>query len=145
MTVRKSVHVKRPVEKTFRLFTEGIGKWWPLKEGFSFDAKRAKDIFLEGRVGGRFFERFADGEEAEIGRVTAYAPPDRVVFTFKTPGWDGPTEVEVRFSSEADGTRVDLEHRGWERAGDKAKSRRDAYNGGWEKVLGAFVAAGARD
>lgn len=145
MTIRKSVHVKRPVEKTFRLFTESIGKWWPLKEGFSFDAVRAADIFLEGRVGGRFFERFSDGEEFQIGVVTAYAPPDRIVFTFETPSWEGPTEVEVRFSPEADGTRVDLEHRGWEGAGAKAKQARDAYDGGWEKVLGSFVAAGARD
>jgi uncharacterized protein YndB with AHSA1/START domain len=143
MTIRKSVHVKRPVDRTFRLFTEGIGKWWPLKEGFSFDPPRAADIFLEGRVGGRFFERFTDGEESEIGVVTVYAPPERIVFTWKTPGWDAPTEVEVRFAADADGTRVDLEHRGWDRAGDKAKTARDAYNGGWEKVLGSFVAKNA--
>ena len=141
MTIRKSVHVKRPVEKTFQLFTEGIGKWWPLKEGFSFDTQRAADILLEGRIGGRFFERFSDGEEFEIGVVTAYTPPYRIVFTFNTPSWEGPTEVEVCFSPEADGTRVDLEHRGWERAGAKAREARDAYNGGWEKVLGSFVAA----
>jgi len=143
MTIRKSVHVKRPVETTFRLFTEGIGKWWPLKEGFSFDPPRAADIFLEGRVGGRFFERFSDGEESEIGVVTVYAPPERVVFTWATPGWDEPTEVEVCFAPEADGTRVDLEHRGWERAGAKAKTARDGYDGGWEKVLGSFVAKNA--
>jgi uncharacterized protein YndB with AHSA1/START domain len=140
MTIRKSIHVKRPVEKTFRLFTEEIGKWWPLKEGFSFDSKRAADMLLEGRPGGRFFERFSDGEELDVGKVTAYAPPERIVFTFSAPGWDEPTEVEVRFSPDADGTRVDLEHRGWERAGAKAKSARDAFNGGWDKVLGSFVA-----
>lgn len=145
MTIKKSVHVKRPIEKTFRLFTDGIGKWWPLKEGFSFDTKRAAEIFLEGRVGGRFFERFSDGEESEIGVVTAYAPPERIAFTFKAPDWQGPTEVEVRFSREADGTRVDLEHRNWERAGAKAKGMRDAFNGGWERVLGSFVAAGTHD
>jgi uncharacterized protein YndB with AHSA1/START domain len=144
MTIRKSVHVKRPVEKTFRLFTDGIGKWWPLKEGFSFDTKRAAEIFLEGRVGGRFFERYSDGEEFEIGVVTAYAPPERIVFTFNTPNWEAPTEVEVRFSPDADGTRVDLEHRGWERAGARARAARDGYNGGWEKVLGFFVAAGTQ-
>ena len=145
MTIRKSVHVKRPVEKTFRLFTDGIGKWWPLKEGFSFDGKRAAEIFLESRVGGRFYERFSDGEECEIGVVTACAPPDRIVFTFKAPDWDGPTEVEVRFSPDAEGTRVDLEHRSWERAGAKAKSMRDAFNGGWERVLGSLVAMSAQD
>lgn len=146
MTIRKSIHVKRSVERTFRLFTEGIGKWWPLKEGFSFGRERAADIFIEDREGGRFFERFADGDEFDIGVVTTYAPPTRIVFTWKGPEWDVPTEVEVRFSPEADGTRVDLEHRGWERAGAKAKATRDGYDGGWEKVLKSFAeAADERD
>jgi hypothetical protein len=37
MTIRKSIHVKRSVEDSFRLFTRDIGKWWPLKEGFSLE------------------------------------------------------------------------------------------------------------
>ena len=83
MTIRKSIHVNRPVERTFRLFTEAIGKWWPLKEGFSFGGSRADAIFIEGRQGGRFFERFTDGEEFDVGVVTVYAPPTRIVFTWK--------------------------------------------------------------
>ncbi|TMA38972.1 MAG: hypothetical protein E6J79_05005, partial [Deltaproteobacteria bacterium] len=97
MTIRKSIHVNRPVERTFRLFTEAIGKWWPLKEGFSFGGSRADAIFIEGRQGGRFFERFTDGEEFDVGVVTVYAPPTRIVFTWKPPEWEA-TEVEVRFS-----------------------------------------------
>jgi len=144
MMVKKSIYVKRPVARTFQLFTEGIGKWWPLKEGFSMDGARAADIHLEGRVGGRFFERFTDGEECDIGVVTSFAPPERIVFTFKMPSWEGATEVEVSFAPEAEGTRVNLEHRGWERAGAKARESRDAFNGGWERVLGCFVTAGER-
>jgi uncharacterized protein YndB with AHSA1/START domain len=144
MTIRKTVHVKRPVERTFRLFTEEIGKWWPLKEGFSFGGKRAADISIECREGGRFFERFADGEEFDIGLVTAYVPPTRIVFTWKAPEWEGPTEVEVRFSPDQDGTRVDLEHRGWERAGAHARDRRNNYDGGWDRVLGCFGTQGGQ-
>lgn len=144
MTIRKSIHVRRPVETTFRLFTDAIGKWWPLREGVSMDPKRAADMILEARVGGRFFERFADGEECEIGVVTACAPPERIVFTFKMPSWEGATEVEVRFSPDVGGTRVDLEHRGWERAGAKARDARPAFDGGWDKVLAAFVARAAQ-
>ena len=76
MTIRKSIRVERPPEVVFRVFTEEIGKWWPLKEGFSFGGEKAKDIFIEGRVGGRFFERFTDGTEFEVGphhRVSAAA------------------------------------------------------------------------
>ena len=139
MTIRKSIFVKRPVERTFRLFTEHIGSWWPLKEGFSFDKERAAEIVLEGREGGRFFERFTDGEEFVIGTVTTYAPPECVVFTWAPPQWDAATEVEVRFSPEQDGTRVELEHRGWEQAGARARDMRDRFNGGWERIVAVFA------
>ena len=144
MTIKKSIHVKRPVDQTFRLFTAEIGKWWPLKEGFSFGGERASEVFLEGHEGGRFFERFSDGEEFQIGNVTAYAPPSRVVFTWKQTDWQGSSEVEVRFTPERDGTRVDLEHRGWERAGDAARAMRDRYNGGWDTVLERYATYAAR-
>jgi len=112
VTIHKTIDVKCNVEISFALFTAGIGKWWPLKEGFSFGGERADQIHLECRHGGRFFERFADGEELQIGTVTAYEPPARIVFTWQQPGWPRPTEVEVRFSAEGAGTRVTLEHRG---------------------------------
>jgi uncharacterized protein YndB with AHSA1/START domain len=85
-----------------------------------------------------------DGEEIEVGVVTAYAPPARIVFTWKAPQWDAATEVEVRFAADKDGTRVDLEHRGWERAGARARDMRDKYDGGWQRIVACFVTYGAR-
>jgi len=140
MKISKSIHVKRSVEDAFRLFTEEIGSWWPLKEGFSYGRERAKDIFLEARVGGRFFERFADGTEYEVGRVTVYQPPRLVVFSWIDPDWEGATEVEVRFAADGTGTRLELEHRGWE-AGPKAKSAGARFNGGWKTVLARYESA----
>ena len=32
MTIRKSIHVKGSVEDSLRLFTQDLGKWWPLKQ-----------------------------------------------------------------------------------------------------------------
>jgi uncharacterized protein YndB with AHSA1/START domain len=141
MTIRKSIHVKRSVEDSFRFFTRDIGKWWPLKEGYSFGGERADQIHLEARQGGRFFERFTDGEEYQVGTVTACTPPSRVVISWKAPNWDAPTEVEVRFTAEGDGTRVDLEHRGWERAGAAAEKESSGYKQGWETVLARYAAA----
>ena len=140
MTIRKSIHVKRPIEAAFRVFTEDIGRWWPLKDGYSFGGARADQIYLEGKEGGRFFERFTDGEEYQVGTVTACTPPSRVVFSWKAPNWDAATEVEVRFTAEGDGTRVDLEHRGWERAGAAAEKESSGYNQGWETVLARYAA-----
>ena len=141
MTIRKSIHVKGSVEDSLRLFTQDLGKWWPLKQGFFFGGERADQIHLEARQGGRFFERFTDGEEYQVGTVTACTPPSRVVFSWKAPNWESPTDVEVRFSPEGDGTRVDLEHRGWERAGAAAEKESSGYNQGWDTVLARYAAA----
>jgi len=141
MTIKKSIHVKRPVETAFRVFTQDIGKWWPLKDGYSFGGARADQIYLEGKEGGRFFERFTDGEEFVVGHVKAYTPPSRIVFEWKAPAWSAPTEVEVRFTPDGSGTLVELEHRGWERAGEAATKSRDDYDGGWNLVLSRYAAA----
>ena len=47
----------------------------------------------------------------------------------------------MRFVPEGDGTRVELEHRGWERWGDEAAETRASYDSGWDTVLAPFVGA----
>ena len=140
MKISKSIHVKRPPQAAFQVFTEQMASWWPLKQGFSFGRERADKIFIEPKIGGRFFERFTDGEEMVVGKVTAYDPPARVAFTWQPPDW-GVTEVDVRFFADGDGTRVELEHRGWEKAGAEAQKQFTGYNGGWDFILERYVAA----
>lgn len=132
--------VKRPVDAAFKHFTADIGRWWPLKEGLSFGGDRAHEIFLEGRVGGRFYERFSDGEELEVGRVTAFDPPGRVAFTWRPKSWNADTEVEVRFAAEGDGTRVTLAHSGWEKLSAAVRESNAGYARGWELALSRFAA-----
>src|SRR5258708_27383925 len=142
MTIRKGIRVERSPEIVFRVFTEEIGKWWPLKEGFSFGREKAKDIFIEGRVGGRFFERFTDGTEFDVGRITAFQPPHVVAFTWKAPEWEAPTEVEVKFAPDGTGTRVEVEHRGWD-AGPIMQKQGQGYSDGWGIILVRFTARAA--
>ena len=145
MNIHKSIAVACAPEQAFGIFTRDIGKWWPLDRGFSYGRARAKDIFLDARPGGRFYERFTDGSEFEIGRVTRSDPPHLIVFTWKSPDWEVATEVEVRFSPEAGGTRVELEHRGWGEA-PKMRERSKGFAGGWDVVLGQYAAhAGAAE
>jgi hypothetical protein len=54
------------------------------------------------------------------------------------------TEVEVRFRAEAGETVVELEHRAWERLGQRAAAARASYQEGWDPVLDLYVAATAR-
>jgi uncharacterized protein YndB with AHSA1/START domain len=139
MNVTRSIVVRRPPEVAFRAFTDEIGEWWPLHDGFSFGGReRAKDIFLEAREGGRLYERFTDGEEYDVGTVTKCEPPRRIAFTWKDPAWDGAIEFEVSFVGESSGTRVEVEIRGWDRAGAAALADREGYGSGLEFILSKF-------
>lgn len=136
--IRLSATVHRPAAEAFRLFTDGIGEWWPSHLGYSFGGKRLKAVCLEPIAGGRFYERYNDGEEFEIGRVIACEPPHRIAFTWQGR-WSEPTEVEVRFIPEGSTTRIDLQHRGWERLGASAEQSRTSYLNGWPTVLQHYV------
>ena len=97
---------------------------------------------LEARTGGRLYERKSTGEEGYWGTVTHWEPPHRVVIEWKVnPDAAAPTEIDVRFVPEGDGTRVELEHRGWERWGDEAAETHASYDSGWDEVLAPFVGA----
>lgn len=137
--VRQSVHVACSIEDAFVLFTERIGDWWPLRRGYTYGGDRAREIFLEPRVRGRFYERFVDGDELQVGSVLTCEPPHRIVFSWRGTDWEADTEVDVRFVAEQDGTRVDLEHRRFERLGPIAFDVAAQFGGGWPRVLGAFA------
>jgi uncharacterized protein YndB with AHSA1/START domain len=52
-----------------------------------------------------------------------------------------PTEVDVTFTPEGDGTRVELVHSGWERLGDeRGRQGRESYDTGWERVMADYAA-----
>ena len=139
--IRKTITVAAAPEHAFRTFTDGIARWWPL-ETHSIHEREAEDVVLEARVGGRFFERSASGATAAWGEVLECDPPRLIRYTWH-PGYepDAPmTEVEVRFQPEGDGTRVELEHRGWDRLGAAATEQQRGYDEGWDYVLGRFAA-----
>jgi len=48
------------VEDAFYIFTRDFTKWWPL-DRFTHGPGRAKEIHIDPFVGGRFYQRFADG------------------------------------------------------------------------------------
>lgn len=140
-TVQKSITVQRRPEDAFRVFTDGIGTWWPLETHSPSDG-RAEILVMEARVGGRLYERTRDGETLVWGEVLIWEPPSRLAFTWHLGG-PVTTEVELRFTAEGNGTRVDLEHRGWERHGDRAAELRGSYDSGWDYVFGRRYADAA--
>ncbi|HEY7510564.1 MAG TPA: SRPBCC family protein [Vicinamibacteria bacterium] len=142
--LRASVTVARPPAEAFEVFTAGIARWWPLRS-HSIGEARAAFCAIEPRVGGEVYEVRDDGQRFSWGRVLVWEPPHRLVMSWH-PGRPLAVaqEVEVRFTPEGGGTRVDLEHRGWEKLGEEAADARASYEGGWRTVLGTHF-AGAFD
>jgi Activator of Hsp90 ATPase homolog 1-like protein len=146
-TVRKSIIVKAGAERAFRVFTEGIDTWWPRTHHIG--ASPMKKTILEGRSGGRCYTEQEDGTECDWGQVLDWDPPRRFVMAWQvSPTWQyepdltRSSEVEVRFTGERDGsTRVDLEHRHFERHGagwEQMRAQIDAA-GGWGGMLQMFA------
>lgn len=140
--VVKSVRVDCDVETAFRTFTRDMTSWWPL-ETHALHPGAVREVVWEERDGGEVYEISTSGEKAHWATVLAWAPPTRLVLAWHVnPDAPAPTEVDVRFSPDGDGTRVDLEHRYWERLGEGAADTRERYETGWDIVLGRY--AGSR-
>jgi uncharacterized protein YndB with AHSA1/START domain len=136
--VTKSIVVALDVAKTFRVWTEQIAAWWPASHSLSGDPKT--QVFIEGKVGGRFYERASNGDEFDWGAVEVWDPPHRFVFSwYLGSSQELPTRVEVQFISlAANQTRIELEHRGPELIGPLWEQRVAIFKGGWDSVLAKF-------
>ena len=141
--VTHSVLVPLDPDGAFELFTDRFADWWP-KDSHHISEADAADVVLEPREGGRWYERADDGSECEWGYVKEIDRPERIVFAWQlTPDWKfdpdraKATEVEVTFIAEEDGTRVTLEHRGFEVHGEAGAGMRESVSseGGWPQLL----------
>jgi len=146
--VRKSVTVNASPEEAFTIFTEDFDSWWPRSHHIG-KTPMTRGI-IEGRRGGRCYTEHEDGSEADWGTVLAWDPPRLVLIAWRIaanwqfePDLEKASEVEVRFTPVEDGvTRVDLEHRNFERMSSGAAEMRTGVGGegGWGSILQLFAA-----
>jgi uncharacterized protein YndB with AHSA1/START domain len=130
----KAVTVRAPPGRAFALFADDLARWWPLAR--THTGPDPVDCAIEPRVGGRVFERAADGRETPWGTVLAYDPPHRLAFSWIVQLSPGQEQlVEIRFTAEEGGTRVELTHSGWEKLGDAAADLRQRYDRGWANIF----------
>jgi uncharacterized protein YndB with AHSA1/START domain len=147
LTIRKSALVVAPPERAFEVFTEGIATWWPLETHaveLGKNGRPPETVVFETGPEGRIYERMTTGEEAHWANVAVWDPLHRLVLSWQVnPDTPAPTEIEVRFTPDGEGTRVDFEHRGWERLGDLAEESAAGYGGaeGWAAVLARYFEA----
>ena len=147
--IRLEATVRRSREDAFTHFTGRMTVWWPMQR-FTFGPGRSHEVLMEPFVGGRFYERYTDGEEFTIGEVLAWEPPKRVVLAWQiSPQWKfepdlaKASEVEISFTSIPGGeTRVDLNHHHWERHGAGVEQMYASVGGdmGWNGLLSLFAA-----
>jgi uncharacterized protein YndB with AHSA1/START domain len=114
MTPTDSITVTTTVavdaETAFEVFAGEIEDWW-IRRPF----RGAGTLRFEGGPHGRLLELDHNGSR-EMGRVLVWEPGKRLVFEWRPRDFepDQKTEVEVRFEPDGAGTRVTLEHRGWD-------------------------------
>jgi uncharacterized protein YndB with AHSA1/START domain len=111
-----SLRVKASPQEAFDVFTQEIGAWWRPNGLFQLTPRGDGELRIEPGEGGRLVTNLANGKEFEIGRVTTWAPGERLAFTWRQASFtpEQTTHVEVRFEAVDDETRVTVEHRGWD-------------------------------
>ncbi|HME39090.1 MAG TPA: SRPBCC family protein [Steroidobacteraceae bacterium] len=144
--VRKAVVVQATPQRAFDVFTAGIDRWWPKSHGIG--SAPVRESIIEPYVGGRWYAKCEDGSEAVVGHVRVWQPGERFVVTWEiSAAWKPDarvafaSEVELRFLAAADGcTRVELEHRNFERMGAaEGETMRNNVDGGWPGLLDLFA------
>jgi hypothetical protein len=153
--VRKTIVVEATPARAFEVFTAGIDRWWPKSHGIGSAAPR--ESVIEPFVGGRWYTKNEDRTESVVGHVRVWQPAERFVVSWEiNASWKPDaraafaSEVEVSFSAEPGGrTRVDLEHRNFERmGGPDGQKMHDAVEGGWPGLLVMFekeISVGAHE
>ncbi|MGB2570434.1 SRPBCC family protein [Micromonospora citrea] len=138
-------------ELAFAVFTGALTEWWVREYTWSGPAALA-ELGMEPRAGGMLYEIGPYGFRSDWGRVLTWDPPKRLVFTWQigpdrvpVPDPARASEVEVLFlTDDSGGTRVEVEHRHFDRHGEAAEGYRQALTAGWHELLSRFLATVTR-
>ena len=135
-SINKSIRVRCSSSHAFKVFTEKVDLWWPSGHRMG---KAPAEMAMEGRVGGRFYTRGADGVERDMGQVLRWEPPERLTCSwFLGTSAELPTEVDVRFVAEGEHTLVEVVHREVHDMEGAWPTKVRIYTKSWETVLGAL-------
>lgn len=117
MSAKVTVSIRVDVDplQAFEVFTRDIGTWWHRDARYQFMPGGKGFLRFEPGEQGRLVEESAEGS-FEVGKIVQWEPGVALGFT-----WQGPnflpgqiTKVSVKFKPSYQGTRIVLEHSGWE-------------------------------
>lgn len=141
-TIHKVVEIRTPAERAFRIFTGRMGQWW--NKQFSINGGvPQKDVVMEQRAGGRWYEIGIDGSECPWGRVLEWDEPNRVRLAWQINAeWNYDSEfetiIDVLFEEHDGVTIVSLTHSALERFGEAMAQQVAQMDGGWEMLLEGY-------
>jgi uncharacterized protein YndB with AHSA1/START domain len=149
-SIRCAVDVPLSAQRAFALFTEHLAIWWPREYSWGQDV--LEHIGLDLKEGGRCYELGPHGFRCDWGRVLSWEPPRRLVLAWHirprrepVPDPRKASTIEVIFAALTPAqTRVDLEHRDFERHEAGAEEYRNglASADGWPLILERYRSAG---
>ena len=147
--MRKSVVVAATPAQAFEVFTTRVDRWWPKTHGIGTGLVR--ESVIEPFVGGRWYASYDNDLQVTTGHVLVWEPGSRLVVTWEIDDQWKPdarpqftSEVEVRFIAEGASTRVEVEHRNFERMGPGGEKMRNDVDGGWPGLLQLYANEVAR-
>ena len=86
-----------------------------------------------------------DGKEIDWGEIVEWDPPRRLRYRWHiATDPQHATDVLIEFRHAPHGTRVEIEHGGWDLLGDIGQAWRDANQAGWDGVLPSYAEAARR-
>jgi hypothetical protein len=144
--VRKSIVVETTPDHAFEVFTAQIDRWWPRGRGIGQGPITLSTI--EPFVGGRWYTKHESGDECTVGHVSVWEPGARFVVSWEiSADWKPEarsafaSEIEVIFTADGAGhTRIDLEHRNFERMGAEPGAKmRNSVDNGWPGLLAIYA------
>lgn len=145
--VHKSVRVPVSIESAFSIFIEQMETWWPATHHIA--PNPFQTIIVEPRVGGRWYERDAEGNDCSWGFVRAWDPPHLVTLSWHLQqDWsfdldpEHASDIDIRFRGEGPSdTLVELTHYNLERHGEDYASLREKLEGpgAWISILEAYA------
>jgi uncharacterized protein YndB with AHSA1/START domain len=138
-----SVSVAVDPAAAFEVFTQEIDLWWRRGVRYRVAGRHPGALCFEPGVGGRLFESFetSTGTQVyEVGRITVWEPPSRLVFTWGGANFSAgeSTEVEVLFEPSNTGTRVTVQHRGWSAIREDHPVRHGLEGAAFSRMMGMW-------
>jgi hypothetical protein len=123
-------------EHAFTTWVERPTLWWP--SGHSMSGSPEAIVF-EPRVGGRIYERDAQGTEVAWGEVLVWAPPLRIEYLWHLFfARAEATQVAVTFTAVEHGTVVRLVQTGWDALGESGALRRERTINAWTTITAQY-------